>query len=149
MFPGCFINDCNSWGIQKVYDGKTKGLTTLAHTSWGANLYYQLDLGTSAPEIMAVRLVARGDGWLHESQYLNVYVSATTNWTASTASLCAANVVPAALGDTVTVLCPVGFTWRVRYVTVWMNATANPLFNHYLSLQEVTPLYDGEDGRPP
>ena len=144
MYPGCFINDCGSWGIQKAYDSKTKGLATLAHSSKGSVLYYQLDLGTNTQPIMAVRLVARGDGWLEESQYLNVYVSATTNWTASTASLCTANVVFAALGESATVLCPVGFAWAARYVTVWMNTTANPVFNGYLSLQEVTALYDGK-----
>ena len=144
MSPGCYLNDCNSWGVQKVHDGKTRGLSTLAHSSDGPVVYYQLDLGTNTQAIMAVRLVARGDGWLHESQYLNVYVSATTNWTASTARLCTANLTFSALGETATVLCPVGFTWTTRYVTVWMNTTANPNFNGYLSLQEVTPLYDGE-----
>ena len=145
MSPGCYQNDCNTWGIQKAYDGKTQGTRTLAHSEWtSGNPYFQLYLGASAPNVTAVRLVARGDGWLYESQYLSVYVSATTSWTGSTATLCAANVVPAALGETVTVLCPVGFAWKTRYVTVLLNSTANPKFNGYLSLQEVTPLYDGE-----
>jgi hypothetical protein len=144
MYPGCFISDCGSWGIQKVYDGKTKGLKTLAHSSRGPVVYYQLDLGTAAPNVTSVRLVARGDGWLEESQHLNVYVSATTDWTASTASLCAASIVFSKLGESATVLCPAGFAWTTRYVTVWMNATANPDFNGYLSMQEVTALYDGK-----
>ena len=144
MWPGCYLNDCNTFGIQKAYDGRTLGTSTMAHSSWtSGDPYYQLDLGASAPNVTAVRLVARGDGWLMESQYLSVHISSTTSWTASTATLCAASVVFGKLGETATVLCPTGFAWAPRYVTVWMNSTANPQFNGYLSLQEVTPLYEG------
>ena len=145
MSPGCFGGDCNSWGVAKIYDSKTKGLSSLAHTSSGAFPYFQLDLSASAQNVSSVRIVARADGWLQESQYLNVYISATPSFNAaSTATLCASNTVFASLGETATVLCPVGLAWSTRYVTVQMNSSANPQFNGYLSLQEVTPLYDGE-----
>ena len=140
----CFANDCNTWGIQKAYDGRTRSINSLAHTGWSEFPFMQLNLGTSAPNVTAVRIVARADGWLHESQNLNVYVSSTTSWTASTASLCATNITFAVLGETTTVLCPTGFAWTTRYVTVVMNSTSNRNFNGYLSLQEITPLYDGE-----
>ena len=145
MSPGCYLDDCNTWGIAKAYDGKTRGTSTMAHTSRANYLpYIQLDLGASAPNVTAVRIVARADGWLEESQYLNVHVGSTASWTASTATLCAARIVFGALGETATVGCPTGFAWATRYVTVLMNNTANPQFNGYLSLQEITPLYDGE-----
>ena len=144
MSPGCYLNDCNTWGIQKAYDGRTRGLSSLPHTSKADSLpFFQLDVGANPPNITAVRIVARADGYLVESQYLNVYVSSTTSWTASTATLCAASIVFGGLGETTTVLCPTGFAWAPRYVTVVLNSTANPQFNGYLSLQEVTPLYEG------
>ena len=140
----CYGNDCTNWGAQKAYDTRTKGIGSLAHTGWSYFPYMQLNLGANAPNVTAVRIVARADGWLMESQNLDVYISATTNWTASTATLCATGITFTVLGETATALCPTGFAWSTRYVTVVMNSSANGNFNGYLSLQEITPLYEGE-----
>ena len=140
----CYQNDCGNWGLAKAYDGRTTGISSLAHTGWGYFPYMQLNLGASAPNVTAVRIVARADGWLQQSQNLDVYISATTSWTASNATLCATNITFSVLGEMTTALCPTGFAWTTRYVTVVMNSTSNWKFNGYLSLQEITPLYDGE-----
>jgi hypothetical protein len=141
----CYGNDCTNWGIRKAYDGKTRGWATMAHTGWSYFPWMQLDLGTTPPNVTAVRIVARDDSiYAWESQNIDVFVSATTNWTASTATLCATNISFTRAGETTIVLCPTGFTWASRYVTVVMNSTANRYFNGYLSLNEITPLYDGK-----
>ena len=141
------MHDCaaapagNTWGWKKASDTRLVGLASLARTSYGPYPSLQLDLGASAPNITAVRLAARADGFLEESQNLDVYISATPTWTASSGTLCEGNITFDKLGGVETVLCPTGFT--SRYVTVVMNTDANNR-TQYLSLQEVTPLWDGE-----
>ena len=144
MYPGCLGNDCTSWGYRKATDGRTRSVQSLAHTSWGYFPYMQLDLGTNPPNVTAVRLVARADVGLWQSQNLDVFISATTNWTASTATLCRTGLTFAALGEMATVLCPTGYSWASRYVTVFMNSTSNRNFDGYFALQEIMPMYDGE-----
>lgn len=145
MSPGCFAGDCFNWGAHKAIDTREKSLNGLAHTSWADFPYIQVDLGYVRNDIMAVRLVSRADGWLIESQHVNVYLSNTTSWT-STGSLCQSNVTFTNLGESVIVLCPVNSTGR--YVTVWLNTTeaAHVGVNKYLSLQEIVPLRNGEHG---
>lgn len=139
-----------SWGIAKAYDSKTQSLKVLAVTSGGPFPYMQLDLGAAAPSITAVRIVARGDNaqYLVQSQNLNVYLSATTNWNSSSdATLCVANLTFNAIGEVATVLCPFVAT-TTRFVTVVMDSAINPQTVSYLALHEITPLYDSESAWP-
>lgn len=132
MWPSIYGGD-PYWGPAKLYDGMERGIGSLTIVSYAAYPYVQLDLGEQRSDITAIRIVARADASLGQSQNLNVYLSADTNFTAGT--LCGAAVTFASLGELITVLCPVGVT--AQYVYVQMNGT------NYLSLQEVTPLYDG------
>ena len=142
MFPSCYSNDCTNWGIQKAYDGKVYGIRSLAHTGYGSGgiLYFQYDLGPNPPNITAVRITARADAGLSQSQNLNVYLSGNTSYTVGN-TLCRSNVTFPNLGNTQVIFCPVGM--ETRYVTVAMNTTANTGWDGYMALQEVTPLYDG------
>ena len=136
MFPSCAGGNCNVWGIGKVVDGREKSTSSLGITSYGTNPYMQLDLGRLRSDILQVRLVARADAGLSQSQYLNVYLSATTDFRGVNSTLCDDNITFDVLGDDYIALCPVNFT--ARYVTVMKNGT------NYLSLQEVQPMVDGE-----
>ena len=133
MWPTCFGGNCGYWGPAKAYDGKTKALSTLAIVQYATNPHMQLDLGSSRSDITSVRITSRADCCLSQSQNLNVYLSPTTSFQSGT--LCDVGLKFARVGETVTVLCPVNATGR--FLTILLNGT------DYLSLQEVTPLYDG------
>lgn len=114
IFPSCYLNHCGTWGAVKAYDSRTLGMTTLAHSglaSVGSPLYFQFDLGLNPPNITAVRITARGDGWLEQSQNLNVYLSANASF-ANTRNLCQADVRFNNLGDTQVIPCPIGLASR-------------------------------------
>ena len=114
MYPGCYSNDCTSYGIQKAYDGRTRGLSTLAISSYvpaGGLVYFQYDLGQSPPIINAVRITARSDANLRDSQNLNVYLSSNATY-ADPRNLCQANVRFSSLGETQVLLCPTGLSTR-------------------------------------
>ena len=136
MYPNCAGGNCEYYGISKLVDGKESGTRTLGHTSYGTSPYMQLDLGYPRSDVLAVRLVARSDTALYQSQYLNVYMSNTTSFQGTNGTLCEANVTFDFLGEDTLAMCPVNVT--ARYITVWKNATS------YLALQEVQPLVDGE-----
>jgi hypothetical protein len=138
MSPSCYNGNCNAWGIAKVTDGREKSTSSLGHTSYGTNPFMQLDLGKLRSDILQVRLVARADGsaYLTQSQKLNVYLSATTDFRGANSTLCDDNITFEFAGDDFIALCPVNFT--ARYVTVMKNGTS------YFSLQEVQPMVDGK-----
>lgn len=123
------------WGAPKAYDGKTLGISTLAITSWGANPYIQLYLGTSPPNITTVRIVARTDSSQYQTQNLAVYLSQTTSFLSPT-NLCEAGITFGIPGEIATVKCPLGLS--SNYLTVQMNATG------YMAVEEITALYEGE-----
>ena len=75
---------------------------SLAITQYATNPYMQLDLNTSRSDIASIRIVARADCCLSQSQNLNVYLSPTTNFMAGT--LCRAGIVYGAVGGVATVL---------------------------------------------
>jgi hypothetical protein len=80
---------------------------------------------------------------MSQQSNLSVWLSPTTAFQSGT--LCVANLSPSYIGEVMNVLCPVNAS--ARYVTVWMNTTSKStgayFGTEYLSLQEVTPLYDG------
>lgn len=80
-------------------------------------------------------------GCVDQSQNLNVYLSANTSFLVGN-NLCAGNVTFKNVGDTQLLFCPVGLA--TRYLTVWVNTTETTRNNYYISLQEVTALWDGE-----
>ena len=117
----------------------------------------QFDLGSERTDISVVRVVGRADQYadlsstsLSQQSNLSVWLSPTTAFQSGT--LCASNLSPSVIGETLTVLCPVNAS--ARYVTVWMNTTGRAALAYgglyagkdFLSLQEVTPVYDGEPG---
>ena len=139
MWPSCLSNDCETWGPKKLNDSKLTGVRSLGMTYVAANPYIQLDLGVGRTDITAVRITSRADCCLQQSQNLNVYLSATTAFLPPAGMLASAGITFSAQGQTVTILTPVNIT--ARYLTVWKNDTWQ-----YLSLQEVTALYDGAWG---
>ena len=136
MWPNCYGGNCFGWGIRKVVDGRAQSTSSLGLTSYGTDPYMQLDLGSLRSDILQVRLVARADGALHQSQNVYVYLSATPDFRGVNSTLCEANITFERVGDDYTALCPVNFT--ARYVTVQKNGT------NYFSLQEVQPMIDGK-----
>jgi hypothetical protein len=145
-----------TWGPSKALDGRTKTLQSLAIVMRSVNPWMQFDLGSIRTDISVVRIVGRADWYaeppsfgstsLTQQSNLSVWLSPTTAFTSGT--LCVANLSPSVIGEALHVLCPVNIS--ARYVTVQMNTTgklSNGLAGvEYLSLQEVTPLYDGEQG---
>lgn len=147
--PGCYQNDCSTYGWQKLTDGIEAGLASLAQTSSGSSPYMQLDLGAVLANITAIRVVARADCCLEQSQYLNVYASTSSNFTGAGGVLCASNVTFSALGEGVLLLCPLSTT--MRYVTVQKVVVTSgsgrrlhQTTSSVLSLQEVQALMDGK-----
>ena len=136
MVPSCNGNDCTNWGVSKLVDGREKSVYSLGIVQYAVNPYVQLDLGLLRSDILSVRIVARADAALSQSQNLNVYLSATTDFMGANSTLCQAGLTFVGLGSETSALCPVSF--KARYVTVWKNGT------DYLSLQEVQALVDGE-----
>ena len=136
MWPTCLGGNCAFWGVSKLVDGRERSINSLGITHWATNPYVQLDLGTLRRDILTVRLVSRADTALQQSQNLNVYLSATTDFLGANSTLCEANVTFNGLGTEEIVLCPVNF--NARYVTVLKNGT------NYLSLQEVQPMVDSK-----
>jgi hypothetical protein len=137
MYPSCLGGNCNAWGVVKLVDGREKSTSSLGHTSWATNPYMQLDLGSLRNDILQVRLVARADAALYQSNKVNVYISTTKDFRGVGSTLCDDDITFEYLGDDYIALCPVNFT--ARYVTVMKNGT-----NVVLSLQEVQPMVDGE-----
>ena len=138
MSPTCYTGDCNYWGPSKAYDSKVYGTGTLAHTDWGTNPYLQLNLGTYSGNVTGVRLNARSDCCIDQAANLNIYLSATTSFTGAQSTLCAAGVKFTVVKEVMTVVCPIT-TYQPKYVTVMHNTSY-----YVLSIQEVTPLFDGE-----
>ena len=127
-------------------------LSSLAIVERSVNPYMQFDLGSIRTDISIVRIVGRADWYtdwssssMSQQSNLSVWLSPTTAFQSGT--LCAANLSPSVIGEMLAVLCPVNAS--ARYVTVWMNTTGKSTGGYagmdYLSLQEVTPVYDGED----
>ena len=137
MYPNCYNGNCAGWGIAKVTDWREKSTSSLGLTSYGNNPFMQLDLGRLRSDILQVRLVARADAALYQSQKLNVYLSATTDFVGANSMLCDDNIMFEYVGDDYIALCPVNFT--ARFVTVMKNGT-----NVVLSLQEVQPMVDSK-----
>ncbi len=145
MSPACYGNDCAYWGPQKAYDLNLRSFRSLAIVQYSTYPHMQFDFNDTRTDITAVRITARADCCVDQSQNLNVYLSNTTKFwdpisglTSLGSMLCSAGVRFNRLGETATVLCPVNTP--ARYLTVVMNGT------NYLSLQEVTALYDGKPG---
>lgn len=151
LSPGCYDNDCAYYGWAKLNDGVETGIRSLGHTLYGINPHMQLDLGITRSDVSMIRLVARSDCCLEQSQFLNVYASNTTDFTGSGSVTCATNITFPALGAALRVLCPVNAA--MRYVTVQkstglggaasgrrLQQTSGGVF----SLQEVQALMNGE-----
>jgi hypothetical protein len=126
-------------------------LSSLAIVERSVNPYMQFDLGSIRTDISIVRIVGRADWYtdwssssMSQQSNLSVWLSPTTAFQSGT--LCVSNLSPAVIGEVMNVLCPVNAS--ARYVTVWMNTTGKSTGTHFgtdfLSLQEVTPVYDGE-----
>ena len=135
MYPNCYGGYCPSWGVSKLVDGREKSTSSLGIVQYATNPYVQLDLGSLRTDILQVRIVSRADTALAQSQNLNVYISATTNFMGANSTLCQVNITFDFPGDDAIALCPVNFP--ARYVTVLKNGT------NYLSLQEIQPMIDG------
>jgi hypothetical protein len=103
--------------------------------------YMQYDLGPNPPNVTSVRITARADCCLYQSQNLYVYLSDNSTDFRTGNTLCAGNVTFGGIGNTLVLLCPVAVAGK-RYLTVQMNTTEN-VGGQYLSLQEVTAIYDG------
>lgn len=141
LSPGCFNLDCDTWGASKAFDSLTRGVKSLAHTSWGQNPSIQLQLSSSFnANVSAVKLFARADCCKDQARDMNVYISVTAAFTGPNSALCAANVSMVTDGGMIMVLCPI-MPWVAKYVTVVRNTSGN-----VLALQEIQPLYDGEAG---
>lgn len=136
MSPGCYANNCGTWGIAKVTDNQMIGTRSLGMTVSATDPYMQLDLGSMVTTLLAVRVTARSDASLSQSQNLTVYFSETKDFTAEGVTVCQANITFSVMGEDALVLCPDGSSGR--YVTVKKFGTG------VFSLQEITPLYDGE-----
>jgi hypothetical protein len=134
MWPTCLGGNCAYWGPQKAYDGREKTIQSLAIVHYATNPYVQFRLNGTRSDITAVRIVARADCCLDQARNLNVYLSTTPSFLSGT--LCDDGIQFPTIGSAATVLCPINTA--ALYVTVMLNGT------NYLSLQEVTPLYDGE-----
>jgi hypothetical protein len=141
IYPRCLGGDCNTWGPQKLYDFRESGLRSLGEAEYSTDPYFQLDMGVQRGDVQAVRVVARSDAYIWESNNIDVYIGPTTSFLYGAATPCAYNVTFPALGAAVTVLCPVNTT--ARYITVQHNGTA------YFSLQEVSALVDSKLERGP
>ena len=134
MWPTCYGGNCAYWGPAKAYDGREKTVQSLAIVQYATNPHVQFKLNATRTDISAVRVVARADCCLSQAQNLNVYLSTTTSFLNGT--LCDDGITFPTIGSAATVLCPINKA--ALYVTVMLNGT------DYLSLQEVTPLYDGK-----
>ena len=135
MSPGCFMNDCATWGYTKALDGIETGLKSLAHTSTGTNPYVQFDLGSVQSTLDGVVMVARSDCCLSRSTNLNLYLSSTPSLQGVTPF--ASGVGATALGQTFTAAVPDGLSGR--YVTILRNGSDTSV-----NLQEVRVLASGE-----
>lgn len=150
LSPGCYQNDCTYFGWAKLVDGVETGIRSIGQTVAAVNPYMQLDFGSTRSDISMIRLVARSDCCLVQSQNVDVYASATSDFTGSGSVLCQSNVTFAYLGEAVKVLCPVNVT--MRYVTVQKITSTVPATGRRLqqttssvfSLQEVQALMDCE-----
>ena len=98
----------------------------------------QLNLGVYSGNVTGVRLNARSDCCLEQAANLNIYLSATTSFTGAQSTLCASGIKFTALKEVIMVPCPIT-TYQPKYVTVMHNTSY-----YVLSIQEVTPLFDGE-----
>jgi hypothetical protein len=136
MSPRCYGNDCSTWGPQKLNDTRETGLRSLGVVEFSEDPYVQLDLGSPTTAVQAVKLVARADCCLHESQNVYVYLSPTPDFRGSGSALCAANITFSRLGEASVVLCPLNTS--ARYVTAQKNGTL------WFSLQEFVPLMDSK-----
>ena len=150
---GCFGGNCAAWGPAKAIDGRTRSTSSLAIVARSANPYMQFDLGRLRTDISVVRVVGRSDAYadpytssMSQQSDLSVWLSPTPAFSSGT--LCASNLSPSAIGEVLNVLCPVNAS--AQYVTVWMNTTGKSTGMYagidFLTLAEVTPLYDGERG---
>lgn len=142
MSPRCLNSDCKSWGAAKAYDGKTSGTSSVAAVDWADHPYMQFDLGASPPNVSAVRITTRSDCCLEQAHGLYVYLSSDPTNFRTGNTLCAGNLSFTTLGTTQTLLCQAAVFGK-RYLTVQMNTSENTA-TKYLSLQEVTPVYDGK-----
>lgn len=98
----------------------------------------QLDLGSDVAFIVAIKLIARGDASLTQSQNLSVYLSSDPSILVAGSILCQSNVTFDSLGSDHLVLCPIAST--ARDVTVVKNTGSS---TGILALQEITPLLNG------
>ena len=147
VWPACYNNDCNSFGVRKTYDSITRSSGNFALTAFGANPYIQQDLGANAPNITQVRITSRngpGTTFIRQASNLNVYLSATASWTGPQSVMCANDLDFTHDGEAATMLCPVGITFLTRFLTVWMNSTGNGINSITMSFAEIAALYEGK-----
>lgn len=139
VWPSCFNNDCSTWGAQKAIDGFAVGLTSLARTSRAVNPWVQVDMGQLHTDIVAIRLAARSDSRLFESQNLTLYVSDQPDIfdPFATVEVIEDNITFDALGQEALLLVPDDLPFAFRYITVLKQGDG------ILSLQEIAPLMNG------
>lgn len=135
MYPGCYGNDCRTWGWSKALDNIQAGLKSLAHTSFGNNPYIQFDLGSVQSTLSAVMVVARADCCLERASNLNLYLSSTSSIQLVTAF--AIGVSAPGLGQTLTVAVPNGISGQ--YLAILRNGSATSV-----NVQEVSIIASGE-----
>ena len=92
----------------------------------------QFDFGTIRTDIEAVRITARSDDNLPNSQDLSLYLSPTTTFSGSNGVLCVSGLRFKSLGETTTVNCPT--STAARYLTVMKIGTGQ------LNVQEIAAL---------
>jgi hypothetical protein len=96
-------------------------------------------MGAVRADVVAVRVVARSDAYLEQSQNVTVYLHTQSDYQVTDGRvLCEARINFTRLGDEVQAICPSNSTGR--YITVVKPGKGE------LSLQEITPMYIGEGG---
>ena len=130
-------------GPQKVIDGITTAANitdpstnSLAMTSAGANPYFIVDLDTPRADVSQIRIQARMDGNLAQSNDLKVLLGSSTD--IGSATQLASGLTFAALGESVYVDVPAG-TPAFTHIFV-QRVVANDV----IALQEVEALRSGE-----
>lgn len=117
MYPSCFTGNCAYWGPAKAIDQKELSTASLAIVESATNPWLQIDMGVQRDDIVGVRIVARRDCCVDQSQNLYVYLSSVTQWQLKNTpclkqDLSAGALKPTVQGQSVIALCPLNTTAR-------------------------------------
>lgn len=136
----CVVMACR--GPQKLYDNITPSSNptnpadnSLAMTSAGNNPYFIVEYGTSLSNVGQIRIQARADSNLAQSNNLDVLLGNSTSINAATKI--ATGVTFATLGENKYIAVPAGASFTHIFVQRMVT-------NDVIALQEVEALVDGE-----